>query len=121
MARVKSPLFSLDASGTIGEAIVYSQWKNRPYVREHVIPFNPKTSTQTNLRAAFTLLVNKWQVLAAGDKTNWNNFAEQFDMSGFNQFMSRGIKAYVDQLGTTAHPTVVNVTGIPPSETWTWA
>lgn len=121
MARVKAPLFSLDASGQLGEAVVYSKWKGREYVREYTIPQNPQSATQVNVREAWRLLVEKWQSLTAPDWANWDTFANQFKMSGFNQFIGRGMDAYVSQLTTAVTPTSVNVTGTPPTEVWTWA
>jgi hypothetical protein len=121
MATVKSPLFSLDASGTVGKAIVYSNWKGRAYVREHIIPFNPQSTEQVNLRTAFTLLVAYWQTLTAGNKASWNLFAQASRISGFNIFISRGIREYILQLTIAVTPTSVSVSGLPPLEIWTWA
>jgi hypothetical protein len=121
MARTKGPLFSLGASGQLGATLVYSNWKGRDYCREYAIPQNPQSTTQVNVRTAWDLLVQKWQSLSAGDKTTWDTFAEQFSMSGFNQLMSRGMDAYVDQLGTSTTPASVGLSGNPPAETFTWA
>ncbi|GAI75819.1 unnamed protein product, partial [marine sediment metagenome] len=46
MAKLKGPLFSLGASGALGEAVVYFPWKGLNVVREYVIPSNPKTDPQ---------------------------------------------------------------------------
>ena len=50
MAKLKGPLFSLGASGAIGEALVYFSWKGLNVVREYVIPSNPKTTPQKTQR-----------------------------------------------------------------------
>ena len=47
MAKVTAPLLSFGGLGTIGKVAVYSKWKGRPYVRQYVIPGNPKTAGQT--------------------------------------------------------------------------
>lgn len=52
MAKVTSPLMSLDASGSIAGALTFSKWKGRNYVRQLVIPANPRTSGQQENRAA---------------------------------------------------------------------
>lgn len=52
MAKVTSPLMSLDASGSVAGAITFSKWKGRNYVRQLVIPANPRTSGQQATRAA---------------------------------------------------------------------
>lgn len=120
MARVKGPLFSLEASGSIKKTTTYSKWKGRNYVRAHTIPFNPQTPTQVNVRKAFTLLVAYWQTQTAPQKLVWDEFAKQFQMSGFNQFVSRGQKEYAIQITTAVEPASVTVADEPPVETWTW-
>lgn len=52
MARTTGPLFSLTASGSVGKTVVYSQWKGRPYVRRLVIPLNPRSADQAQVRNA---------------------------------------------------------------------
>lgn len=52
MAKVTSPLMSLDASGSIAGALTFSKWKGRNYVRQLVTPANPQTSGQQEVRAA---------------------------------------------------------------------
>ena len=46
MAKLYGPLFSLDARGKLGKALVYSIWKGLNYVRKYVIPANPNTAAQ---------------------------------------------------------------------------
>lgn len=121
MARTKGPLFSIDASGTVANVIVYSQWKGRSYVRRHAIPYNPQSPAQVNVRAAMTFLVAKWQAEAPASQADWNLYGKQFNLSGFNLFVSRGMDAYVLQLTTAVTPTSVLVVGTPPAEVWTWA
>lgn len=58
MAKLKGPLFSLGASGALGEAVVYFPWKGLNVVREYVIPSNPKTIGQTTQRGYLTTMVD---------------------------------------------------------------
>lgn len=121
MAKVKGPLLSLEASGTIRKTIVFSQWKGRNYVRGHVIPFNPQSSKQTNVRAAMTLLVLEWQGEIQGYKDTWAEYGKTYNLSGFNTYVKRGMNAYITQLGTDTTPASVAVTGDPPADVWVWA
>lgn len=50
MAKVNGPLMSMSASGKIGDAIVFSVWKGVAYVRQFVIPANPKKTLQGDTR-----------------------------------------------------------------------
>ncbi len=87
MASVKGPLFSLDASGSIGGAVVFSKWKGRNYVRRHAIPANPKSAAQTGTRAMMRFLSQEWDGLTAGEKTTWETPAAVENISPFNSFI----------------------------------
>ena len=50
MAKVTAPLFSLEASGTIGKTVTYSRWHGRAYARRRVIPLNPQSTEQVEVR-----------------------------------------------------------------------
>lgn len=120
MARTKGPLFSLEASGTVGDVITYSQWKGRNYVRRHVIPLNPQTANQVNVRTAMTLLVAQWKTESAGAQLAWNTYGKTLNLSGFNAYVKRGMNAYILQLGSATTPATVAVVGDPPADVWTW-
>lgn len=47
MAKVQGPLMSMSASGTIGDSITFDK---RGFVRNRVIPANPQTPAQGNVR-----------------------------------------------------------------------
>lgn len=50
MAKVDGPLFSLEAKGRIGEAIVFFPWKGRHAVRRWLKPTNPRDVDQKIVR-----------------------------------------------------------------------
>ena len=52
MAKVDGPLFSLEARGKIGDAIVFFPWKGRHVVRQWLKPTNPKSALQGYVRAS---------------------------------------------------------------------
>lgn len=92
MALVHGPLFSMDASGTIGNAIVFSKWKGRPYVRERVIPSNPRSGAQTGRRAMWKFLSQDWTNILTADRATWDDLAAQLVASDFNAYMSLNIE-----------------------------
>ena len=75
MVRVKAPLFSLDASGTVGKSIVFASWKGRNYVRRHAIPANPNSGLQVGIRSVFRFITQNYTTLDAGDKADWTALA----------------------------------------------
>lgn len=52
MAKVTGPLMSMSASGTVGKVATFSIWKGIAYVRQRVIPKNPKSVAQKAARSA---------------------------------------------------------------------
>jgi len=87
MVRVSSPMMSLDASGTIGNAATFSKWKGRNYVRSRVIPHNPKTAGQIGVRAMFKFLAQNWKYIAPGTQDLWLPLAKALVISDFNAFV----------------------------------
>lgn len=50
MAIVTGPLFSVSASGSVAEALVFFPWKGRSLVRKWLVPANPQTADQNTVR-----------------------------------------------------------------------
>jgi len=101
MARVTSPLFSLDASGSVAKSIVYSKWKGRNYVRQHSIPANPKSAAQVAIRAAFAWLGAIWAGIEASVSSSWETLADQSLVSEFNVFCQKNIDRIRQSKGPT--------------------
>jgi hypothetical protein len=53
MAKATGPLYSLSASGKLGDAMVYFSWKGLNVVREWLKPANKKSNAQGNQRTIF--------------------------------------------------------------------
>lgn len=77
MAKVKGPLMSLSASGSVADTIVFSIWKGRPYVRELVTPSNPQTANQAAVRS----------ILGATAKSAKAVLTSSADVDGFGSAM----------------------------------
>lgn len=88
MAITKGPLFSLDASGTIGGAVVFSKWKGRNYARRHAVPSNPKSVGQLSVRAMMKFLTQFWVSMSANDQADWETRAAVTNISPFNAYVS---------------------------------
>jgi len=79
MARVKGPLFSMEASGAYGGALVFAQRMGKPVVRKLVTPSNPNAASQETSRnrvrvfGAIQRFLNQTALVASGqtdtDKT----------------------------------------------------
>ncbi len=93
MALVTAPLLSLDASGKVGDALVFSKWKGRNYVRALVRPSNPKSGGQVGMRSMFKFLSQEWAGIGASPKATWEALAEAAAVAPFNSFMSKNLFA----------------------------
>lgn len=99
MARTNGPLFSLDASGKLGNALVYGKWKGRPTVREYVTPANPRTLAQIWSRRALGALVALWQAMTTDERETWAADAAAKSISAFDQFVGVNLKRHTSDLG----------------------
>ena len=88
MAIVKGPAMSLDASGSLAGAVVFSKWKGRNYIRQLVTPANPRSGAQTGFRASMKFLAQNWATLTAGEQATWLERANDGIYSEFNAFTS---------------------------------
>ncbi|MBA7524656.1 hypothetical protein ES705_16797 [subsurface metagenome] len=99
MAKVKAPLFSLSASGALAKTLVYADWKGIDYVRQYVIPANPKTADQQEQRGFFSAAIDAWHIdgYTEDDVTAWNLYAlvQKIAASGFNMFVKLKVLAAV--------------------------
>ncbi len=99
MAKVKAPLFSLSASGALAKTLVYADWKGIDYVRQYVIPANPKTADQQEQRGFFSAAIDAWHIdgYTTDDVTAWNLYAlaQKIAASGFNIFVKLKVLASV--------------------------
>jgi len=94
MAIVQGPAMSLAASGKLANAIVFSRWKGRPYVRALVTPANPKSGAQTGFRSSMKFLAQNWTDLTDVEKATWLSRANDMIVSNFNAFTSYNQKRW---------------------------
>lgn len=109
MVKVHGPMMSLDATGTLGKAVTFAKWKGRNYVRERVIPSNPKSGGQVGRRAMFTFLSQAWNALSDADKATWQDLADQLVALPFNAYVAFNMQRWHN----FATPTQAS----PPTET----
>lgn len=105
MAKVRGPLYSIDARGVIADAMVFGGWKGIKWVRQQFIPQNPKTVDQVAQRLIFSQAITSWHDLTDEEKADWQTAIEAkgYTMSGFNFFVSEYINSMRN--GETPSPT----------------
>lgn len=98
MAKVKSPLMGISASGQLGKTIVFFSWKGINCVRSHVVPANPNTTDQQGARTKMTNAVDTYHAagLTDDDVAGWRRFAgiSADPMTYFNRY----VKSHIDAI-----------------------
>lgn len=123
MVKVYGPALSLDASGTIGNAITFSKWKGRHYIRERIIPANPRSGLQVGFRSMFAFLTQNWASVASADQASYNDLADSMAISPFNAYVRanqrrwRNYKAPAESILAQEEGTVCTWNGGTPAAT----
>jgi len=89
MAKTNGPLLSLQAHGSLGKILNYSQRTSGSQCRGYYKPTKPATPTQRGQRRLTEFLVAQWQGMTDLDQAAWKTAAEQstFDLSGYHYFL----------------------------------
>ena len=112
MAKWKSPLFS-DIRNKLGENVVFSMWKGRPYMRSYVVPANPNSLAQQAQRDHMREIVALYQANVKGTPAHaaaWDVEALPRLISGYNQFTQYGRKVTLGVLDLSATTISIPVT-----------
>lgn len=77
--------------GRIGSFVFYTR-KNTQCIRTHVVPRNPDTVSQRNIRSSFAEAVKSWQALTVEERYKYTRRARGMNMSGYNLYISEYLK-----------------------------
>lgn len=97
MARLTAPLLSLSASGTIGKAITFATWKGIPYARTRVIPANPKTAAQQEVRGVFGTLNELWKRMPQLARDPWQRDVHGLPLTARNRHIQSNMSVLIDE------------------------
>lgn len=97
MAVLTAPLLSLAASGTIGDALTYASWKGIPYARVRVIPANPQSVAQQEVRGVFSTLNEMWKRMPADPRIPWDYAVRGLALTARNRHIQANVAALIDQ------------------------
>lgn len=101
MVKVAGPALSLDASGKLGGAIVFSKWKGRNYVRVLVTPANPKSVGQVSVRSMMKWLSQQWKSIGDAPQATWIDRAKITNISPFNAYCAYNLFRWRNFLAPT--------------------
>lgn len=83
MAKVSAPLFSLGASGTVGDVLTFNQSNTAPVCRRKPTGYKPATIPQAVCRQRCSDAAAHWRSLDAPSRAEWVAVAA---LSGANVF-----------------------------------
>lgn len=92
MARLRGPLLSFGAEGQIAKTMVTATWRGVKYAREYVVPANPRTQAQQDIRTLFAYLREMWKLAPAEVLATWNSFAQGRPFTGMNKFIGENVR-----------------------------
>lgn len=88
MVKLTGPATAQQASGSLGEALIFSHTKRGAYLKRHKKPKQPRTPAQVAMRAMMGFLSSQWANLSPGDQATWTALAQQDDISEFNAYQA---------------------------------
>lgn len=103
IAKVKGPLFSINAIGKIDNKLIYRDSKVGPEVKKYTRTINPNTAGQQDQKGFFRNAINAWSIdgYTVADKWGWDQYAKTRKVitSGFNCFS--GLRMRSEREGNT--------------------
>lgn len=92
MAKTTAPLLSFGARGQIAKTMVSSKWRGISYMRQYVVPGNPRTTAQQGVRKLFAYMREMWKLAPGGVTAAWNAFAAGRPFLGLNKFIGENVR-----------------------------
>lgn len=96
MAKIKNPLLSLGAHGTVSKQITYQKRGRVNIARTRPVPTDRKTDLQIWHRYLYRQACQYWQTLSDSEKQQWETDARPYHMTGFAYFMRHQLKQLAD-------------------------
>lgn len=115
MSKVRGPLHSIGAHGTIGKAMIHQSWKGVPRVKKYRKPTQPNSAAQLEKRNLISTGVERWQGLADFLKNYWKIAIENVGktMSGYNFFLSQYLNDIIAGKTPSDYPPQSAMSGWP--------
>ena len=78
MAKVRSPLHSIEASGRMADGVVFGNWKGIPWMRTFVMPGKTRTARRDQVWRIIPQITRSWATLTDGERAGWDAYAALF-------------------------------------------
>jgi hypothetical protein len=94
MVKLKGPILSLEASGSLAKTVIVQQNKGRTYMRKLSSPSQPLAAGQVGNRTMFRHLTSHWSDLSAADQATWNPPAEDQNITAFDAYLRENLQRW---------------------------
>lgn len=94
MVKLRGPALAKQAAGSIAGGLTFSNWKGKPYLKQHRKPKQPKTTPQVSMRVMLSFLATDWSNLSPANQATWDQLADQTKISPFNAFQSENLNRW---------------------------
>lgn len=114
MAKIRGPLLSMGAQGQIGKTLVSAQWRGVPYMRQYVVPSNPRSVAQTLTRDTFAGLDDMFKRMLTLAQAPWTAAAQGRPYTNRNRFIQENmpvLRGEADMTNFVGSPSVAG--GLP--------
>jgi len=88
MPKVKGPLFSLEAHGTLAGCLTYQDINAKPVVKSCRFKTPNRTEQQAAIRDTFSWAVSVWHALHQTTKQLWYDYKDTKSLVGYAAFMN---------------------------------
>jgi hypothetical protein len=99
MAKVRSPLHSIDLRGRFADGVVFTDWRGINCIRTFVMPSQPNTKRKEQIWKTTPKVTRAWAGITDGERVSWEAFAHLIKTvdptfgrashwSGYNGFVS---------------------------------
>jgi len=92
MVLLRGPLFSISASGTLADCLIYQTINTAPVVRSLRFPTYSNTPEQEVIRSNFSWAVDTWIALHDPKKLLWEAYENSNHLTGYKAFMDQFLR-----------------------------
>lgn len=92
MTKPKNPLFSLGATGSLGDIVSFTRRRGTDIVEKKPVPPDAKSVAQLSWRHMYQKCIALWHLLSPAEKQEWESNARPHHMVGYAWFISQCLR-----------------------------
>jgi hypothetical protein len=92
MVKTTGPMFSVEASGSLGKAITFQKVGRVKTAKQYKVPIDRKTTAQITVRQWVTRTVQRWHDLIDSQQSLWDQYTNPTGNIGYYAFIEQYLK-----------------------------